>query len=82
MKTDPKILKTAYSSIFKGEMGKIVMKDLKLWCHIDTSSFVPGDNAITAFNEGKRFVYLRICQMSKIDIDKIMAQSENSRSDV
>ena len=70
-----KLLKTAYSSIFKGEMGKIVMKDLQEWCHVTKTSFVLGRPDVTNFNEGKRFIYLRICQMAKIDIDKIMAQS-------
>ena len=81
IKHDPKehakLLKTAYSSIFKGEMGKIVMKDLQVWCHVDKTSFVPGKSDVTDFNEGKRFIYLLICQMAKIDIDKIMARSDN-----
>lgn len=81
MRTDPKILKAAYSSIFKGDMGKIVMRDLKDWCHIDNTSFHPGDPYCSAFNEGKRFVYLRICKMAKIDLDKAMA-ADNLRSDV
>lgn len=76
-KTDPKILKAAYSSIFKGDMGKIVMNDLKKWCNINSTSFDPNRPEITSFNEGKRFIYLRICQMAKIDLDKIMAKSEN-----
>jgi hypothetical protein len=70
MKSDPKILKTAYASIFKGELGKIVMNDLKSWCHIDKTSFVPDSNT-SAFNEGKRFIFLRICSMSNIDLDKL-----------
>lgn len=71
-KTDPKILKAAYSSIFKGEMGKIVMKDLKDFCHVEMPVLVPGQPDATAFNDGKRFVYLRICKMAKIDLDKIL----------
>jgi len=78
-KVDPVVLKTAYSSIFKGEMGKIVMDDLKEWCHINRTSLDPDNPSMTAFNEGKRFVYLRICQMAKIDLDRLMAQSENRK---
>jgi len=77
---DPKTLKAAYSSIFKGEMGHIVMRDLKSWCHIADTSFTPGDPYVSAFNEGKRFVYLRICKMAKIDLDKLIAISDNRRS--
>lgn len=81
-KRDPKILKTAYSAIFKGEMGKIVMDDLKDWCHINGTSFDPDRPQVSAFNEGKRFIFLRICRMAKIDVDKIMQReaADNQRS--
>jgi hypothetical protein len=71
-KTDPKVLKAAYKSIFNGDMGKIVMNDLKDWCNINKTSFDPDRADVTSFNEGKRFVYLRICSMAKIDLDKLM----------
>jgi len=70
MKRDPVVLKNAYASIFKGEMGKIVMKDLQEWCCINKTSFHPDNQFASDFNEGKRFIYLRICQMAKIDLDK------------
>jgi hypothetical protein len=82
MKRDPKVLKAAYSSIFKGEMGKIVCDDLKTWCHVNHTSFDPKDPHITSFNEGKRFVFLRICQMAKIDLDKVMQQTDNRAVDL
>lgn len=78
MKADPKTLKTAYKSIFNGELGKIVMKDLKDWCHVDKPSLVPGSPDLTAYNEGARSVYLRICHMAKINLDRILTeQSDN-----
>jgi len=77
-KSDPKILKSAYSSVFKGELGKIVMNDLKKWCCVDSTSFDPNNSEVTAFNEGKRFVFLRICAMSKIDLDRYYKQIENN----
>ena len=80
-KTDLKNLKNAYAGIFKGEMGKLIMRDLKEWCHITKTSYVPDKPDATAFNEGKRFIFLRICQMAKIDIDKIMTQSDNRKPD-
>jgi len=78
-KLDPKTLKLAYASIFnKSEMGKIVMKDLQTWCHINDTSFNPNNSNITAFNEGKRFIYLRICKMAKINLDKIMVSGSRA----
>ena len=76
-KVEPKTLKAAYKSIFSGTMGKIVMDDLKAWCHVNTTSVVPGQPDLTAYNEGARSVYLRICAMSKINLDRIMEQADN-----
>lgn len=75
-----KILKAAYAGVFKGPMGKVIMQDLKDWCHVTKTSYSPTNPEITAFNEGKRFIYLRICSMAKIDLDKIMAQQSDNRN--
>lgn len=72
-----KSLKAAYSGLFKGPLGKLIMQDLKEWCHVNKTSYSPTNPEITAFNEGKRFIFLRICSMAKIDLDKIMRQSDN-----
>lgn len=77
-KTDPKILKAAYASIFKGDMGRVVMNDLKEWCHVDKTSLVPNSPDVTAFNEGKRFIFLRICQMARLDLDKIIQREADN----
>jgi hypothetical protein len=77
-KRDPKVLKAAYKSIFSGEMGKIVMEDLKDWCHILNNAVVPGDPHMTHFNLGKQFIYQRIVQMAKINLDQIMQKEASS----
>ena len=77
-KTDPVVLKNAYASIFKGEMGKIVMDDLKAFCHIDMPVLSPGQPDVTGFNDGKRFVFLRICKMARIDLDRIMQREKEA----
>lgn len=71
------VLKTAYKAIFAGEHGKIVRKDLKAWCYVDKPSMVPGDPYMTAYNEGARSVYLRICKMAGLNLDSIIGQSDN-----
>ena len=71
-KTDPVVLKNAYASIFKGEMGKIVMNDLKTWCHVGDTPFHPDKQSVTDFNCGKQFIFFRICKMSNIDLNKFM----------
>ena len=78
-KTDPKVLKAAYQSIFKGEMGKIVMNDLKDWCHINGTSFDPDRPNVTAFNEGKRFIFIRICKMARLDLDRYLKQQDENK---
>lgn len=76
-KADPKVLKAAYASIFKGEMGKIVMEDLKKYCHVNDTTLVPGQPDMTGFNEGKRVVFLRICQLARINLDRILKREES-----
>lgn len=79
-KTDPKVLKAAYASIFKGDMGRIVMNDLREWCHVNKTSLVPNSPDTTAFNEGKRFIFLRICSMARLDLDRYIKQDEGTRT--
>lgn len=57
----------AYKSLFEMPSAKIVLKDLRKRCYVDTPSFVPGvsDKNETFFNEGKRAVYLHIKDMIK-----------------
>lgn len=71
-KVDAPTLKAAYKHIFSGPQGKIVREDLKDWCHILMPSFAPGDPYMTAYNEGARSVYLRICKMANVDLDRVM----------
>jgi hypothetical protein len=75
-KKDPQVLKAAYQSIFKGDMGKIVMDDLKEWCCVNKTSLVPGQPDVTAFNEGKRFIFTRICSMAKLNLDRILQRED------
>lgn len=74
---EPKTLKAAFKSVFSGPMGKIVMKELKQYCHIDSPVIVPGQPDMTAFNDGSRSVYLHICKLGNINLDKILAESDN-----
>lgn len=76
-KVDPVVLKSAYASIFKGEHGKIVMNDLVEWCHMKSNAVVPGDSYMTHFNLGKQFIFQRIIQMAKLDLDRYLKQEEN-----
>lgn len=74
-KVDIRTMKIAYRSIFSGAQGKIVREDLKDWCHVTKPSLVPNDPYMTAYNEGARGVFLRICAMANIDLDQIMGST-------
>lgn len=50
----------AYKTLFDSIEGKVILKDLEMFCKVHTSSYVGGDPYGTVLNEGKRLVYLRI----------------------
>ncbi len=60
----------------------LVMADLARVCNVADSSFVAGDPAATAFNEGARNVFLHISQMSGLnpnDVNQLIQELENER---
>lgn len=63
-------LKSDYETIFNLPAGKRVLKDILLSGKCEVSSFVAGDQAYTAFNEGKRALALHIKQMSTQETSK------------
>jgi len=58
-----KELKEMYGFIFNSDSGKEVLKDLEARCNYRVSSFVKGDTHATAYEEGKRAVYLYMLNM-------------------
>lgn len=54
----------------EGQSAAMVWDDLTAFCHGGTSSFVPGDPYLTAFNEGKRAVLLHMAAMAAPTISK------------
>lgn len=60
---DLKQLKEMFQFTFGSDSGKEVLKDLEARCNYRVSSFVKGDSNGTAYEEGKRSVYLYILNM-------------------
>tara|TARA_R100001510_G_scaffold57150_1_gene64322 strand:+ start:1166 stop:1378 length:213 start_codon:yes stop_codon:yes gene_type:complete len=56
-------LKEMYRFVFNETSGIKVLKDLEARCNYRVSSFVKGDSNATAYEEGKRAVYLYILNM-------------------
>lgn len=56
-------VKEIYRHVFGSESGKRVLKDLEVRSNFRVSSYVQGDANGTAFEEGKRAVYLHILNM-------------------
>ena len=50
----------SYRQVFSGDAGSRVLRDIRSQCHVDTTSMVAGDAYATAFNEGKRAVWIWI----------------------
>lgn len=60
-----------YRAAFAGPAGKRTLADLYRFCGMGSPSFVPGRPDETAFNEGRRRVFLRIAAMLELDEDTI-----------
>ena len=56
-----------YGLTFSSDHGKRVLKDLYRFCGMGQPSFVPGAPDETAFNEGKRRVFLRLAALLELD---------------
>lgn len=74
----------AFRACFLGEDGKptldgeVVLADLKRFCKLTDSSFVPGDPYATALNEGRREVMNRILAHLYLSDDTIAAIVEQT----
>lgn len=55
----------AYIRTFEGPNGQLVLKDLAMRCMAERRTF-DADPYKTAFNEGRRSVYLEILQMRDV----------------
>ena len=65
-------LKSDYRKTFNPECGTHVLMDLYTHCHGNRSSMDPtGNPGLTAFNEGKRWVWLRIMEHLRIEDPEI-----------
>ncbi len=63
-------LRDAYLQTFSTPSGEVVFKDMGKFCRAMRTSHVPGESHETAFNEGKRAVYIRAATMMHEAKDK------------
>ena len=56
-------LRDMYTQTFTSENGKKVLNDLANRCHAMSTTFISGDANASAFEEGKRAVFLHIKNM-------------------
>jgi hypothetical protein len=75
-------LRSAYQTCFSGVAGETVLRDLYKFCNAMQPTHVMGNEYETAFNEGKRRVFLRIFHQMKIhDERKMLKQLEEMRDE-
>ena len=58
----------------------LVLQDLALFCGALGTSVVPGDPYLTHVNEGKRMVFLHICDLMQVDpsiLENLIEEIEN-----
>ena len=72
-----------YGLTFGSDYGKRVLSDLYRFCGMAQPSFVPGSSDETAFNEGKRRVFLRIAAFLELDeghVRRLMSENMGDES--
>ncbi len=72
-----KSLIEAYQDAFSGQQGKLILKDLALYCKFNETSFTPEDPYATAFNEGARDAFLHILEMLHMDPQSLINHPED-----
>jgi len=56
-------LRNMYTEVFTSENGLKVLQDIANRCNANATTFVAGDVNASAFEEGKRAVYLHLTRM-------------------
>ncbi len=67
-----------YRLVFAGHTGAAVRDDLFRLGHVGRPTYVPGDPAATAFNEGKRFMALHIAALLNLPDAAILERSQGT----
>lgn len=63
-------LSQKYKNVFSTNDGKDVLKDLLVFCEISQPTFKVGQPDLSAFNEGKRRVGLRLLSLTEANLNK------------
>lgn len=71
-----------YGLTFTSEHGSRVLKDLYRFCGMAQPSFVPGAPDETAFNEGKRRVFLRIAALLELNENQVRQMIADHEGDI
>lgn len=67
VRTERKELHQAYRNVFSSPQGQAVLKDLYENCQMDSPTFVMGQPDASAWNEGRRSVFLFITKRMGTD---------------
>lgn len=59
-----------YKNVFSTKEGEEVLKDLLIFCEISQPTFKVGQPDLSAFNEGKRRVGLRLLSLTEANLNK------------
>ena len=73
--------KADYRHIFESVEGRRVLADLYRFCGMMRPSFVAGRPDETAFNEGKRRVFLRLAGFMELDDERIRTMAGEAPDD-
>ena len=71
-------LRRAYRMVSDSEDGRLVLEDLRQFCHYDQPVYVQGDSTATSYQDGMRRVYLRMILMAKDDEPHVAALAQET----
>lgn len=68
-------IQNAYKEVFGSPLGKVVLEHLFANLKMDQTTFVEGDPYTSAYNEGRRSVYMEILRHSELDLTPFMQKA-------
>ena len=71
----------AFKDLFSTPEGKVVLQHLFISLKMGESTFVSGDPYTSAYNEGKRSVYVEIIRNMELDLTPFFKNSINRRQE-
>ncbi len=72
-------VQNAYKEVFNSPLGKVILEHLFVNLKMGETTIVPNDPLSTAYNEGRRTVYMEILKHCELDLTPFLRNAINGR---